>query len=146
MRRLKHEFKGLSGIPDVVADASLLDDDLMKWKVTIIGPHGTPYQDGKFVLDVFFTSDHPFRPPKIKFKTKIYHPNINESGSICIDILKTEWSPALSMSKVILSISSLLNDPNVDDPLVLEIAELFIENKKKYTDTARRWTLEYAMS
>ena len=145
MRRLSHEFKQLRTIPDVVADASLLDDELMHWEVTLIGPPGTPYQNGKFKLEIFFTSDHPFRPPKIKFKTKIFHPNISQTGNICIDILKTEWSPALGMCKVLLSISSLLNDPNVDDPLVQEIADLLIENKKKYIEKARQWTIEFAM-
>ena len=145
MRRLKHELKQLQDIADVVLKASLLEDELMNWEVILLGPSGTPYEGGKFKLHIYFTTDHPFRPPKIKFKTKIFHPNISQTGNICIDILKTEWSPALSMSKVLLSISSLLNDPNVDDPLVQDIAEMFIKDKKKYMEKAQQWTVQYAM-
>lgn len=144
IRRLTHEFKELKEIPDVVCDAKIVDEEMMHWKLNLCGPKDTPYENGKFALNVFFTSDHPFRPPKIKFETKIYHPNINENGNICLDILKTEWSPALNMMQVILSLSSLLNDPNVDDPLVQDIADLYVTDKKKYEENAKEWTLKYA--
>ncbi len=87
-----------------------------------MGPEGSPYQGGLFFLDIKFSLDYPFTPPKCTFKTKVYHPNINSSGGICLDILKNQWSPALTITKVLLSISSLLSDPNPDDPLVGEIA------------------------
>jgi ubiquitin-conjugating enzyme E2 D/E len=84
-----------------------------------------------------FPSDYPFRPPKCAFVTKIYHPNINANGTICLDILKTQWSPALTIGKVLLSISSLLTDANPEDPLVPEIANEFKHDRPKFEAKAR---------
>lgn len=118
---------------------------LFKWVATIIGPTESPYQGGLFFLNVHFPTDYPFKPPKIQFTTKIYHCNINKNGSICLDILKDQWSPALTISKVLLSISSLLCDPNPKDPLVPEIAQLYLKNKTLHDATAKEWTQKYAM-
>jgi ubiquitin-conjugating enzyme E2 E len=72
----------------------------------------SPYKDGVFFLDIQFPTDYPFKPPKVTFRTRIYHCNVNSSGQICLDILKEQWSPALTISKVLLSICSLLTDAN----------------------------------
>ena len=120
-------------------------DDLTSWTGTIIGPTGSPFEGGIFELSIKFTKDYPFKPPHIKFTTKVYHPNISRSsGDICLDILKEQWSPALSTSSVLLSICSLLTDPNPKDPLEPEIARVYKDNKLKYELTAREWTRHYA--
>ncbi|OMH84395.1 Ubiquitin-conjugating enzyme E2 4 [Zancudomyces culisetae] len=114
------------------------------WQATIMGTKDSPYEGGVFFLNIHFPTDYPFKPPKINFSTRIYHPNINSNGSICLDILKDQWSPALTISKVLLSICSLLSDPNPDDPLVPEIANLYKTDRTKYDNLAREWTRKYA--
>jgi len=114
------------------------------WQATILGPPETPFAGGVFYLEIWFPVDYPFKAPKVKFKTKIYHPNINSDGAICLDILKDAWSPALTVSKVLLSISSLLADPNPDDPLVTDIAEQYKRDRSKYEAKAREYTRNYA--
>lgn len=64
-----------------------------------MGPPDSPYQGGVFFLTIHFPTDYPFKPPKVAFTTRIYHPNINSNGSICLDILRSQWSPALTISK-----------------------------------------------
>ncbi len=120
-------------------------DDLFHWQATIMGPEDSPYTGGVFFLDIHFPADYPFKPPKVSFTTRIYHCNINSNGGICLDILKDQWSPALTISKVLLSVCSLLTDPNPEDPLVPEIAQLLKNNLTQHNATAREWTAKYAM-
>ncbi|RVX05054.1 Ubiquitin-conjugating enzyme E2-17 kDa [Vitis vinifera] len=120
-------------------------EDMFHWQATIMGPPDSPYAGGVFLVTIHFPPDYPFKPPKVAFRTKVFHPNINSNGSICLDILKEQWSPALTISKVLLSICSLLTDPNPDDPLVPEIAHMYKTDRAKYETTARSWTQKYAM-
>jgi len=117
---------------------------MFEWTGTILGPPDSPYAGGAFFLNIQFPNDYPFKPPKVTFATRIYHPNISANGTIHLAILKDQWSPALTISKVLLSISSLLKDPNPDDPLVPEIAELYKTDKAKFEANAREWTNKHA--
>ncbi|XP_043332195.1 ubiquitin-conjugating enzyme E2 D1 isoform X1 [Cervus elaphus] len=142
---LLKELSDLQRDPPAHCSAGPVGDDLFHWQATIMGPPDSAYQGGVFFLTVHFPTDYPFKPPKIAFTTKIYHPNINSNGSICLDILRSQWSPALTVSKVLLSICSLLCDPNPDDPLVPDIAQIYKSDKEKYNRHAREWTQKYAM-
>ena len=105
---------------------------MFKWIGTILGPDDCAYAGGKFQLNIEFPKDYPFKAPKIKFITKVYHCNISKDGSICLDIIKDQWSPILKISQVLISIQSLLCDPNPDDPLVSEIAKIYKNDRKKH--------------
>ena len=142
--RIKKELELLIADPPSNCSAGPVDEDFFHWQATLIGPTESPYEGGVFYLDIQFPQDYPYKPPRIKFKTRIYHPNINSSGGICLDILKDQWSPALTISKVLLSICSLLTDPNPDDPLVPSIADLFNNDKAEYLMQAKAYTLQYA--
>lgn len=142
--RITNELKDLKENPIENCSAGPENDDMMIWKATIFGPEETPYYGGVFELSIKFTEEYPFKPPIIFFKTPIYHCNVNNRGGICLDILKDKWSPALTISKVLLSICSLMSDPNPDDPLVPEIAELLVKNKNIHDANAREFTIKYA--
>jgi ubiquitin-conjugating enzyme E2 D/E len=121
------------------------ESDIFKWNGTIQGPPDSPYEGGIFRLTISFKTDYPFSAPVVKFTHKVFHPNINSNGDICLDILKNNWSPALNVSKILLSISSLLTDPNENDPLASEPANLYKKNRTKYNKTVREWTKNHAI-
>ncbi|XP_051872939.1 ubiquitin-conjugating enzyme E2 E1-like [Pristis pectinata] len=125
-------------------DAGPKGDNVYEWRSTILGPPGSVYEGGVFFLDIMFSAEYPFKPPKVTFRTRIYHCNINSQGVICLDILKDNWSPALTISKVLLSICSLLTDCNPADPLVGSIATQYMTNRAEHDRIARQWTKKYA--
>ena len=122
----------------------LISENITHWEVTLPGPTQSPFEDGNFILDLQFPTDYPFKPPTIKFVTRVYHPNISSLGAICLDILKDQWSPALSVYKVLLSISSLLADPNPNDPLAADVATVYKNDRERYNKTVKEWVNKYA--
>lgn len=143
-KRIQKELAEISLDPPPNCSAGPKGDNIYEWVSTIVGPKGTPYESGIFFLDIAFPPDYPFRPPKVTFKTRIYHCNINSNGAVCLDILKDQWSPALTVSKVLLSICSLLTDANPNDPLVGSIAQQLMADKETHDKTAAEWTRRYA--
>ncbi|KAI8324741.1 ubiquitin-conjugating enzyme [Martensiomyces pterosporus] len=142
--RIQKELAEISLDPPSNCSAGPKGDNLYEWVSTIVGPGDSPYAGGVFFLDIHFPQEYPFKPPKIIFRTRIYHCNINSQGQICLDILKDNWSPALTISKVLLSICSLLTDPNPHDPLVHSIAQQLLSNRAEHDATAKEWTKRYA--
>lgn len=109
------------------------------------GPPGTPYENGVFKVDIVIPNEYPFKPPVMKFNTKIYHPNISSvTGAICLDILKDAWTPILTLKSSLISLQSLLQSPEPNDPQDAEVAKHYITNKKGFEDTAAYWTKLYA--
>ena len=127
-------------------NASPLHFDMHHLLAGIEGPPDTPYEGGVFWIDVRYNQqDHPFKPPKLRFLTRIYHPNIDSRGRICLDILSDQWHPGLTISHVLVSICSILDDPGLTDPLVPEIAQIYCNEYDLYCQNARTYTARYAM-
>lgn len=144
-KRILNEYNEIKKeTSDVFKLVEINEDNFKEWKIILFGPQDTVYENGKFHITINFPNDYPYNPPLVLFKTKIYHPNINENGNICIDILKEEWSPILTINKILYSLSSLLSEPNPNDPLVEEIATEMLQNKKEFEIKAKEYTKIYA--
>uniref|UniRef100_A0A7S2UZ31 E2 ubiquitin-conjugating enzyme n=1 Tax=Fibrocapsa japonica TaxID=94617 RepID=A0A7S2UZ31_9STRA len=120
-------------------------DDVRFITGTIRGPESTPYDGGLFHINIEIPDTYPFEPPKMKFVTKIWHPNISsQTGAICLDILKDQWSPALTIKTALLSLQALLCSPEPDDPQDAEVANMYLSDRPTFENTARFWTETYA--
>ncbi|KAJ3234170.1 Ubiquitin-conjugating enzyme 13 [Chytriomyces hyalinus] len=129
-KRIIKETERLLAEPVPGISATPHDDNLRYFDVIISGPSSSPFEGGAFKLELFLPEDYPMAPPKVRFLTKIYHPNIDKLGRICLDILKDKWSPALQIRTVLLSIQALLSAPNPDDPLANDVAQHWKDNEK----------------
>src|SRR3989338_5820495 len=115
-KRIVKEWEKLQKEPIPNVTISPINNDMRYLKVIIVGAKDTPYEDGNFELEMYLPPDYPIEVPKCRYVTNIYHPNINQLGQICLDILKDKWSPALQIRTLILSIMALMSTPNEDDP------------------------------
>ncbi|KAG2296694.1 hypothetical protein Bca4012_017583 [Brassica carinata] len=118
--------------------------NVFRWEANLIGPENCPFENGVFAVSIHIPTKYPFKPPKIVFNTKIFHPNVNENGGISIDILGSQWSPALRIDLVLLSICSVLSNPV--EPFVLgnPAVKVYLQDRNAYEKIARMWTMEYA--
>ncbi len=114
---------------EILSGGPITPINMFDWNVTLPGPNDSPYEGGRFVLSVHFPSDYPWKPPKVKFATKIYHPNVNKDGFMSLDILCDRWSPALTIWKVLLSISAILVDPDTDDLMEPNVYHIYRRNQ-----------------
>eukprot|EP01083_Nonionella_stella_P276021 937648_1 len=144
-KRLKKELARLDKDCPTGIKVTPHDDNFRYFDIEILGPTDTPYEGGTFHIEMFLTDRYPMKPPKCRFLTKIYHPNVDKIGRICLDVLKDKWTPALTVSRLCLSIQCLMQDPNPDDPLDNQVAELWKSNLKEAQRNAIEWTKRYAM-
>jgi len=144
--RILKELKDLAaGKEESGVFAETVGDDLRHWKGMLKGPEDTPFQTGVFEVDIVLTEEYPYNPPKMKFTTKVWHPNISsQTGAICLDILKNEWSPALTIRTTLHSLQALLCCAEPDDPQDGEVAAQYKNHPEQYATTARYWTEAYA--
>ena len=146
-KRLEQEIKRFTTRENIPGIKVLpLDPDMNHLLAGIEGPPDTPYEGGVFWVDVRVTREYPACPPKLRFLTRIYHPNIDSRGNICLDLFADQWSGALRILTVLVSICSLLDDPGLTDPLVPEIAEIYCKDYDLYAQNARTYTARYAMA
>ncbi|KAH3767413.1 Ubiquitin-conjugating enzyme E2 E2 [Pelomyxa schiedti] len=138
--RMQKELRDFRNEAPANIDIVPNEDDFFQWRATIMGPDNSPYAGGTFYVDIAFPAEYPARAPKLTFVTRVYHPNINKNGGICLDIVKETWSPEVTTVQILLSIVTLLSEPNADHPLVPEIAEVFTADRERYNRTAKEWT------
>ena len=142
--RLKKELDSLLNKPLPGISTKILEENYRYLEITIYGPPDTPYEKGNFVLEVYITGSYPMEAPLIRFITRVYHPNVDKVGRICLDILKKNWSPALQISTVMLSIQLLLASPNCEDPIDDAVAKHFINDPIGAKKKAIEMTIEHA--
>ncbi|RIA81967.1 ubiquitin-conjugating enzyme/RWD-like protein [Glomus cerebriforme] len=143
-KRIEKEMRNI-GLNRTIRAGPIVDHDIFRWMATLFGPSGSPYSGGVFFLDIRLPANYPWKPPKINFTTKIYHLNVDSSGKIHMDPLDFfQWTPTITISKLISVISSLLITPNPDIESSPEIAHIFKTDRTRYENTAREWTTKYA--
>ena len=142
--RLEKELVQIAKNPLPGISVGLKGDNIYEWEATIQGPPDTPYEGGKFILDMIFPENYPLTAPEVTFRTRIYHCNVNSDGKLSLDILGSLWSPTFSPEKLLLSILSLLNDCDSQNPFVPEIAAQYINNREEHDQVCRDWTKKYA--
>ncbi|XP_066249467.1 ubiquitin-conjugating enzyme E2 T-like [Euwallacea similis] len=146
--RMKRELAKLANADSKDICVFSKNDNLSVLEAQILGPPNTPYENGIFKLEIVIPEKYPFTPPSIKFLTKVYHPNIDDSGRICLDLMKMPptggWKPNIGIEALLIAIRMLLENPNPDDPLMGNIAEEFKQYNMEFCSKAREFTKKYA--
>ncbi|XP_005180823.1 uncharacterized protein LOC101899468 [Musca domestica] len=142
---LINDFRLLNSYATEGIEAIPLDKQNTYWQASILGPPGSPYEGGKFFIFIFFPERYPMIPPTVRFLTKILHPNVSRHGDVGIDIFQHKWSLALNVSKVLLSVQSLLTDPYTEVCMEPDLGYMYEHNRCRFESLARSWTWKYAM-
>eukprot|EP00475_Leptophrys_vorax_P015891 TRINITY_DN22272_c0_g1_i1.p1 TRINITY_DN22272_c0_g1~~TRINITY_DN22272_c0_g1_i1.p1 ORF type:complete len:193 (+),score=4.50 TRINITY_DN22272_c0_g1_i1:74-652(+) len=143
--RIQRELVEIKRDPESGVTIDVPGDDLTRMCGTITGPVGTPYEGGTFAVDIVLPEHYPFKPPKMTFITKVWHPNVSsQNGAICLDILKDQWTPALTLKTALLSLQALLSSPEPDDPQDAIVAQQYLKDYQTFANTAKYWTEAFA--
>ncbi len=141
--RLQLEFKEIKtkgGLNQIGGSAGVIKKDYKHWKACFIGPQGTPYENGLYFIEFKLKDDYPNSRPLARFRTKIWHPNVDvNSGNICLDYIKGNWTSSNTLREAILSIFYLLTSPNFNSPLNGDA-------KNNYEKTAKEYNGKYAFA
>ncbi|KNC96388.1 uncharacterized protein SPPG_08287 [Spizellomyces punctatus DAOM BR117] len=145
LRRIHKEMADLARAPQPNASAGPVDEsDVLHWSGRLVAPDESAYKGGVFKITIEFPTDYPFKPPKVKFATKIYHPNVDDDGSICIGLLKSEiWKPSTKLVDVLTALVDLLQNPVPEDALQPSIAQIYNSDPAKFKKTAKEWVKKY---
>ncbi|KAA6413504.1 MAG: ubiquitin-conjugating enzyme E2 [Lasallia pustulata] len=150
-RRLFHEYKHLlTNPPDGITAGPVSEDDIFVWEALILGPEGTPFEGGVFPAELKFPRDYPLAPPTMRFLGEVWHPNVYPTGAVCISILhppgddpnhyeqaSERWSPIQSVEKILISVMSMLAEPNDESPANVEAAKMWRERRGEYEKRVR---------
>ncbi|KZF23666.1 putative ubiquitin-conjugating enzyme [Xylona heveae TC161] len=146
-KRLLQELKFYSQDPNdaLISLGPVSDDQLFHWEAVMKGVNGTAYEGGLWKLDIRVPENYPLAPPEVKFVTPICHPNVHfKTGEICLDLFKSSWSPAYTITQTLTSVHHLLSDPEPDSPLNVDIAQLLRAGDKLGADSlVRYYTREF---
>ena len=142
--RLSREYQNLIKEPIDNVNFIVNQNNLLNWEFTIIGPHDSPYEGGIYNGTIIFPESYPTNPPKVEFKTKLFHPNVYPDGKLCISILHEgndttgyeheieRWRPVQNVRTIFLSIISLLNDPNPESAANIDAAKMLRDDREGY--------------
>eukprot|EP00002_Diphylleia_rotans_P025945 TRINITY_DN514_c0_g3_i6.p1 TRINITY_DN514_c0_g3~~TRINITY_DN514_c0_g3_i6.p1 ORF type:complete len:157 (-),score=21.63 TRINITY_DN514_c0_g3_i6:155-625(-) len=124
--------------PEGVSASPVSDENMFVWEATIFGPEETPWEGGIYSLRLSFSEQYPSKPPKVRFISDMYHPNVYADGTLCLDIIQDNWSPIYSVSSILTSIQSLLSDPNPASPANPDAGQCYLNDREKYNKLVRR--------
>ena len=144
--RLTRELRDARKSTDKDIQLSAEDHAIFKWAATLTGPADTPFHGGTYRVKLMVSTDYPMVPPTAFFETKIFHPNVKwETGEICLDILKTAWSPAWTLQAVCRAVQTLMTHPEADSPLNCDAGNMIrAGDQRAYRDTARYYAIREA--
>eukprot|EP00467_Chlorarachnion_reptans_P024674 CAMPEP_0114515774 /NCGR_PEP_ID=MMETSP0109-20121206/16945_1 /TAXON_ID=29199 /ORGANISM="Chlorarachnion reptans, Strain CCCM449" /LENGTH=148 /DNA_ID=CAMNT_0001696061 /DNA_START=26 /DNA_END=475 /DNA_ORIENTATION=+ len=144
-KQLSKEFNELAEVESDAFEVSQSNGNVLHWEVMLFGPEDSPYADGMFFADVVFPDTYPEHPPKkVEMKTKIYHPNIDFKGRICLGDIKEKWNNKMNAKTIIDHLVSLMKDPDASEAINSEVAKVMTEKPEAYKKTAKEWTEKYA--